>query len=56
MDLAPKGLQVRSTRAVAAKANVFIDLSVSASGTTDSDRPRQTVVSLANYLLNKIPG
>jgi eukaryotic-like serine/threonine-protein kinase len=56
MDLTPKGLQVRSTRAVAAKANVFVDLSVSYSGTTDSDRPRQTVVSIANYLLNKIPG
>jgi len=56
IDLAPKGLQVRSTRAIAAKANVVIDLSVSYSGTTDSDRARQSAVSIANYILNKIPG
>jgi eukaryotic-like serine/threonine-protein kinase len=56
LDLAPKGLQVRSTRAIAAKANVVIDLSVSYSGTTDSEHARQSVVSIANYILNKIPG
>jgi hypothetical protein len=56
MDLAPKGLQVRSARAIAAKANVFIDLYVSYSGTTDADQPRQSAVSIANYILNKIPG
>ena len=56
LDLAPKGLQVRSTRAIAAKANVVIDLSVSHSGTTDSDRARQSAVSIANYILTKIPG
>jgi len=56
LDLAPKGLQVRSTRAIAARANVVIDLSVSCSGTTDSDRARQSAVSIANYILNKIPG
>ena len=56
MDLARKGLQVRSARAVAAKANVVIDLYVSYSGTTDADRPRQSAVSIANYVLNKIPG
>jgi hypothetical protein len=56
MDLAPKGLQVRSVRALAAKANVIIDLYVSNSGTTDSNRPRQSAVSIANYILNKIPG
>ena len=56
MDLAPNGLQVRSVRALAAKANVVIDLYVSNSGTTDSDRPRQSAVSIANYILNKIPG
>jgi hypothetical protein len=56
MDLAPRGLQVRSARAIAAKANVIIDLYVSASGTTDGDRPRQSAVSIANYMLNKIPG
>ncbi len=56
MDLAPKGLQVRSVRAIAAKANVVIDLYVSYSGTTDSDRPRLPAVSMANYILGKIPG
>jgi hypothetical protein len=56
LDLAPKGLQVRSTRAIAAKANVVIDLSVSYSGSTDSDLPRQSAVSIANYILNKVPG
>jgi eukaryotic-like serine/threonine-protein kinase len=56
MDLAPKGLQVRSARAIAAKANVVIDLYVSYSGTTDADQPRQSAVSIATYMLNKIPG
>lgn len=56
MDLEPKGLQVRSVRALAAKANVVIDLYVSNSGTTDSERPRQAALSIANYILNKIPG
>jgi eukaryotic-like serine/threonine-protein kinase len=56
LDLAPKGLQVRATRAIAARANVVIDVSVSASGTTDRARARQSAVSIANYLLNKIPG
>lgn len=56
MDLAPKGLQVRSARAIAAKANVVVDLYVSYSGTTDALRPRQSAVSIAGYALNKIPG
>jgi hypothetical protein len=56
LDLTPKGLQVRSVRAIAAKANVVIDLYVSASGTTDSAGARQSVVSIANYILGKIPG
>ncbi|MEE6176223.1 sensor domain-containing protein [Mycobacterium sp. 050134] len=56
LDLAPAGLQIRSTRAIAAKANVVVDLYVSCSGTTDGDRPRQAAVSIANYVLNKIPG
>jgi eukaryotic-like serine/threonine-protein kinase len=56
MNLAPKGLQVRSARVIAAKANVVIDLYVSASGTTDGTRPRESAVSIANYVLNKIPG
>ncbi|OBI85073.1 sensor domain-containing protein [Mycobacterium sp. 1245805.9] len=56
MDLTPKGLQVRSARAVAAKANVVVDLYVSYSGTTDGARPRQSAVSVAITALNKIPG
>lgn len=56
MDLVPKGLKVRFVRALAAKANVVIDLEVTHLGTTDADAPRQTVVSIANYILNKIPG
>ncbi len=56
LDLTPKGIQVRSARAVAAKANVVIDLNVSASGTTDSERPRLAAVNIANYILGKIPG
>lgn len=56
LGLTPKGLQVRSARAIAAKANVVVDLYVSYSGTTDADRPRATAVSIANFALNKIPG
>jgi hypothetical protein len=56
LDLAPKGLQVRSARAIAAKANVVVDLYVSYSGTTDAERPRQSAVSIATFVLNKIPG
>lgn len=56
LDLTPKGIQVRSARAIAAKANVVIDLNVSASGTTDSAAPRAAAVSIANYILGKIPG
>jgi len=56
MDLAPKGLKVHSVRALAAKANVVIDLEVTHLGTTDADAPRQTVVSIANYILDKVPG
>jgi eukaryotic-like serine/threonine-protein kinase len=56
MDLSPKGLRVHSVRALAAKANVVIDLEVTQLGSTDADAARQTVVSIANYILNKIPG
>lgn len=56
LGLTPKGIQVRSARAVAAKANVVLDLNVSASGTTDSERPRLVAVTIANYILGKIPG
>nr|WP_231999251.1 sensor domain-containing protein [Mycobacterium sp. 1081908.1] len=56
LDLTPKGLQVRSARAVAAKANVVVDLYVSYSGTTDGAKPHQSAVSIATAALNKIPG
>jgi hypothetical protein len=56
LDLTPKGLQVRSTRAVAAKANVVVDLYVSYSGTTDGAKPRQSAASIATSVLNRIPG
>lgn len=56
LDLTPKEIQVRSARAVATKANVVIDLNVSASGTTDAERPRLAAVSIAKYILDKIPG
>src|SRR5262249_4016921 len=56
MDLTPKGLQIRCARAIAAKANVVVDLLVTSGGTTDANRPRQAAVSIANYVLNKIPG
>jgi eukaryotic-like serine/threonine-protein kinase len=55
MDLAPKALKVRFVRAVAAKANIVVDLYVINLGTTDASGPRQTAVSIANYILNKIP-
>lgn len=56
LDLAPAGVQIRSTRAIAAKANVVIDVSVSYSGTTDPERARQSAVGIAQYALDKIPG
>ncbi|KKC02644.1 nuclease PIN, partial [Mycobacterium nebraskense] len=56
LDLTPKGLQIRSARAIAAKANVIVDLMVSCSGTTDSGPPRLAGVGIAAYVLGKIPG
>lgn len=56
LDLAPKGRQIRSARALAAKANVIIDVMVSCSGTTDSGQPRLAGVGIATYVLGKIPG
>jgi eukaryotic-like serine/threonine-protein kinase len=56
MDLTPKGLQIRCARAIAAKANVVVDLLVTSGGTTDPTRTRDAAVSIANYVLNKIPG
>lgn len=55
MDLTPKGVQVRSARAIAAKANIVVDLYVSYSGSSDSG-PRPPAVSIANDVLGKIPG
>lgn len=43
-----------SVHAIAAKANVVIDLLVSYTG-NDVDRARQTAVDVANQILNKIP-
>ncbi len=56
LDLTPRGLQIRSARAIAAKANVIVDLMVSCSGTTDSGQPRLAGLGIANYVLGKIPG
>ncbi|OBF14305.1 nuclease PIN [Mycobacterium sp. ACS4054] len=56
LDLAPRGLQIRSARAVAAKANVIVDVLVSCSGTTDGDQPRVAGVGIADYVLGKLPG
>lgn len=56
LALVPGGLQVRSTRAIAAKANVVVDLCVTYSGTTDGERPRQSAVGIAGLVLDKIPG
>lgn len=56
LDLTPKGLQVRSARAIAVKANVIVDVMVSCSGTTDSGQPRLAGIGIANYVLNKVPG
>lgn len=58
MDVTTRGLLSRhSIRAIAAKANVVIDLDLSyvASGTSTIDRPQQ-VAAIANYMLRKIPG
>jgi eukaryotic-like serine/threonine-protein kinase len=58
MDVATKGLVPRhSVRAMAAKANVVIDLDLSyvASGNSTTDRSQQAV-GIANYILGKIPG
>ena len=46
MDLTPKGLKLRFVRAVAAKANVVIDLYAVQLGTTDASGPRQTAVAI----------
>jgi hypothetical protein len=58
MDVSTKGLvQRHSVRAIAAKANVVIDLDLSyvASGSSTTDRPKQAA-GIANFILGKIPG
>jgi hypothetical protein len=58
MEVATKGLVPRHfVRAVAAKANVVIDLNLSyvASSGSTTDRPQQAA-ALANFVLQKIPG
>ena len=58
MDVATEGLVPRhSVRAVAAKANVVIDLDLSyvASSTSTTDRPQQAA-AIANFILRKVPG
>jgi hypothetical protein len=58
MDVATKGLVPRhSVRAIAAKANVVIDLDLSyvESATSTTDRPQQAA-AIANFILRKVPG
>jgi eukaryotic-like serine/threonine-protein kinase len=58
MDVATPGLVPRhSVRAIAAKANVVIDLDLTyvASGSSTTDRPKQAA-GIANFILGKIPG
>jgi eukaryotic-like serine/threonine-protein kinase len=47
----------RSVRAIAAKANVVIDLDLTyvAPGNSTTDRPQQAA-AVANYILQKVPG
>lgn len=56
LNLTPRGVQIRSARVIAAKANVIVDLMVSCSGTTDSGQPRQDALGIATYVLGKLPG
>jgi hypothetical protein len=46
--------QIYGARAIATKANVFIDVGVWT--TTSSDRSRQVALAMVNYILGKIPG
>ncbi len=56
LDLTPKGPRLRTVHAIAAKANVIVDLCVTDGGTTDAERARQSAIGIANYVLGKIPG
>jgi hypothetical protein len=58
MDVATKGLVPRHfVRALAAKANIVIDLDLSyvESGTSTTDRPKQAA-GIAGFILGKVPG
>jgi eukaryotic-like serine/threonine-protein kinase len=58
MDVATPGLVPRrSVRAIAAKANIVIDLDLTyvAPGNSTTDRPQQAA-AVANYILQKVPG
>jgi eukaryotic-like serine/threonine-protein kinase len=58
MDVATKGLLPRhSVRAIAAKANVVIDLDLTyvAPGNSTTDRPQQAA-AIADFILRKVPG
>lgn len=56
LELVPQGLPQMSVHATAAKANVVVDLLVTYTGKGVDDRARQAALSVANYILNKIPG
>ena len=56
MEMVPQGLPQLSVHAIAAKANVVIDLLVSYTGNAVGDRPRQVTLAVANSILGKIPG
>lgn len=55
-ELVPQGLPQLSVHAMAAKANIVIDLLVSYTGKSIDDRARQAAVAVANYILGRIPG
>ena len=55
-ELVPQGLPQLSVHAMAAKANVVIDLLVTYTGKSVDDRARQATMAVANYILGKIPG
>jgi eukaryotic-like serine/threonine-protein kinase len=56
MQMVPQGLPQLSVHAIAAKANVVVDVLVSYTGTAIGDRAQQTTLLVTNYILGKIPG
>jgi eukaryotic-like serine/threonine-protein kinase len=55
IEVETKGLR-RSVRAVAAKANVVVDVNLSSAATGTSTDRAKPAVGIANYVLGKIPG